>query len=265
MFGCRRVIAATVSALAGVAFALPVAAPATAAPAVAGSSPGLILQTSDERGCTETAYFRSGLLSAVRPLVPERYALQEAPAPPGGAPRVRLLVNELVCTQVTTSGVRLPRPVTTVIVSAYTDTDLYVLFYATTNPVQWATLRAVGWPADLLYPQTAGTTHPDPAGGLTLTLHVVGSGWTHDLTATTTETPGVPETSTAGFVRDTRGHAWSLCYDNAFSPAVTSTLTADLTGTRLASVASIPPDLVDYPSYLAVGGQRSRLTTDQCP
>jgi hypothetical protein len=258
--------------LAVAALMLAVGAPGLPAAAAAPAPSGVTL-TSDERGCTEAAYKRRGLVDKVRPLVPEQYALQVVDVTSAG-PRVDLLINEVSCQQVTTGGVELPGPVVTVIVStlvtAPDGTDsAYVLFYATENLVQSFALNRLGWPADRLSQASSSSVTRDGTGQInSLHLTVLGSGWNHELTVAATG-PGEPVADPTEYLRDVGGASLKLCYENHFSRAP-ATVAGDLTKTPLASVTSAPPLLkheFDWANraWLAVGSQVSTLTSGSCP
>jgi hypothetical protein len=187
---------------------------------------------------------------------------------------VDLLINEVSCQQVTTGGVELRGPVVTVIVSTPvtlpdgTAAD-YVLFYATDNPIQFAALKRLGWPVDLLRQASSGSVTRDDTGQIdSLHLTVLGSGWDHELTVLATAPVGEPEQSTAVYYRDVDGALLKLCYENNLD-VVPATVTGDLRETPLASITSFPPNLTPAltagHSWLAVGSQRSTLTSGSCP
>jgi hypothetical protein len=227
--------------------------------------------STDERGCTEIAYLRGGSETAVRPLVPERFALEPFPAP--GVPRVTLLVNELTCQQAAIDGPGRPRdavPVTNIIVSALVTGPgaesgaAYILFIATDNPVEHAALRALGWPADLLNKKTYTDLSTDPDGLLTMNLHVIDDRWAHAVTAQAGAALDEPSASTAAYIRDTRWGLASLCYANE-AAVVPATVTGDLRPTPLASVTYFPPLLAPASGFLVVGDWQSELILGSCP
>lgn len=227
-----------------------------------------------ERGCTEIAYERGGLASLVRPLVPDRFALQDFPGvPAGGAPRVYLALNEVTCERGRVPGRGDQRgPYTFLIVSAYvTATEgrqrdgAYVLFYATENRTQLKALRRLGWPVRALSRRT--TTHftRDTSGGvLGASLHVVGRDWNHDLSFIATGLPTPVEPETSEYYRDTTAGRLTLCYANQVSVGSAS-YSGDLRGTEFATVAYVPPLFTGFPGALVVGGWDATVTTGDCP
>jgi hypothetical protein len=264
--------------LAAAALILAVAAPGLPAAAATSAVSGVTL-TSDERGCTEAAYYRRGLVSKVRPLVPEQYVLhvvEESPEYTGPRPRVDLLTNEFSCQQVTTGGVKMPAPVVTVIVSTLVTLpdgteDYYVLLHATENLVQSSVFNYLGWPVDQLDQASSGSVTRNDRGQInSLRLRVVGSGWDHELTAEPTAPvpEPVPEPEPMIFYREVDGVLLKLCYQNNIGGAP-GVVTGDLSRTPLASLTSAPPVL--YPSItlgrssFAVGSWVSTLTSGSCP
>ena len=227
-----------------------------------------------ESGCTEINYQRGGLASAVRPLVPERFALADFPGVPAGAPpRVYLLISEVTCDRGRFPGhATNRRPYTYVIVSASVTAargdqrdGAYVLFYATENRTQLAALRRTGWPVTSLSQRTTALITRDTSGTvLGSTLHVVGNGWDHDLTAMANGPLASVEPSTAEYYRDTPTGPQTSCFDNQVSVAP-AWYSGDLRRTPFASIAYVPPQFFMYPGGLVVGGWRVTVTTGNCP
>lgn len=227
-----------------------------------------------ESGCTEIAYTRGGLISAVRPLVPERFVLADYPGLPAGAPRrAELLVNEVTCDQGRFPGHGGRRGhYTYLIVSVFVTATkgdqrdgAYVLFYATENRAQRAALRRLGWPVTSLSRRTTAHLTRDTTGSpLGAALHVVGGGWDHELAAVATAPLPQPEESTAQFYRDTRTGPSTLCFAN-HAAATSASYSGDLRGTRFATVAFAPPVFTGYPGFLVVGGWDATVTSGPCP
>jgi hypothetical protein len=201
--------------------------------------------------------------------VPEQYAPEVVLVDSDGRPIVALLINEVVCQQVTTGGVRVRGPVVTVIVSTSVTlpdgtSEQYVLFYATDNPIQFAALKRLGWPVDLLKRASSCSVTRDATGQVnSMHLTVVGSGWDHELTVLATAPVPEPEQGPAVYYRDVDGVLLKLCYQNNFGVAP-ATVAGDLTKTPL---ASITPSVQSFsiPGWLVVGSQRSTLTGGSCP
>jgi hypothetical protein len=239
-----------------------------------GGSWGRPLLSYRESGCTEIGYQRGGLASAVRPLVPDRFALADFPGVPEGAPpRVYLLVNEVTCDRGEFRGAAFRHsPYTFLIVSALvtaTDGDqrdgAYVLFYATENRTQLNALRRLGWPVTPLSRRTTARVTRDTNGAvLGMALHVVGSGWDHDLAAVATAPPTGVEPSTGAYYRDTPTGPQTLCYANQVSSAPAS-YSGDLRGTPFERIAYVPPLFTGYPGGLVIGGWDATVTTGTCP
>lgn len=251
-----------------------------------GAPPGSSV-IADERGCTEVAYNRNGSRAAVEPLVPSRFQLRSPLI--GGVPatdRVILLVNELSCEDVTVEGYPTGsegRSTTTLIVSASFNavdgaprTGVYVLWHATDNPVLFARYQQLGWPIELLSPEStfeAGTTE---AGSPQFAFTFAGAGWDHSLTAVPTTAPGPVTRSTASYWHDVSvedhtsdsGQAgtvsYRICYVNDASLG-RAAVTGDLRTTPLASVTAVPPLLDNYGGFLLEGGWSSTLTAGDCP
>lgn len=248
------------------------AAPAQADSAVPRGASSTL--TYRESGCTEIAYQRGGLASAVRPLVPERFVLADFPGVPEGAPaRVQLLVNEVTCEHGRFPGRgRVQRPYSYVIVSAsVTATEgeqrdgAYVLFYATENREQLAALRRLGWPLTSLSRRTEALVTRDTTGTpVGSALHVVGGGWDHDLAAVANAPLPEPGASAAEYYRDTPEGAQTSCFANQAS-VTSASYSGDLRGTPFASVAYVPPVFTGYPGSLVVGGWEVAVTTGGCP
>lgn len=226
-----------------------------------------------EQGCTEIGYERGGLESAVRPLVPARFALVDFPGLPEGAPaRVRLAVNEVTCTRGRFPGDDGPRRYTYLIVSAFvtaTEGDQrdgsYVLFYATENRAQRATLRRAGWPVSSLGKRSAATVTRDTSGTpVGLALHVVGGGWNHDIAAVANAPQPAVATSTYEFYRDTAAGPSTACFLNRISQT-SAWYSGDLRGTPFATVAYAPPVFTSYPGGLTVGEWDVTVTSGPCP
>ena len=240
------------------------------------SPPGQIL-TFNEHGCTEVAYRRPGLTSAVRPLVPERITLSDIEGLPAGwAPRVRLLINEITCErfvpgQGLSSGQgsgSYTQVIVSVLVTAVDGTPtggVYVLFHASDSPLQRATLNRLGWPIDELSPETTTELTADPDGTLTgARWNVVGGGWDHETTASRTTAFDAPSPSNAAYFRDTIDQPVTLCYANLLS-AASASVTTDLSGTPFASITAISPTFTTTGQTLAVGDWRVTATTGSCP
>jgi hypothetical protein len=238
------------------------------------SSPRRPLLSYRESGCTEISYQRGGLASAVRPLVPERFALADFPGVPEGArPRVYLLVNEVTCDrgEFRKSASR-HSPYTFIIVSALvTATDgnqrdgAYVLFYATESRTQLYALRRLGWPIAPLSQRTTTQITRDTSGAVLGTaLHVVGFGWNHDLAAIASGPSTGVEPSTGEYYRDTATGPQTLCYANQVSSAPAS-YSGDLRGTPFATIAYVPPIFTAFPGSLVIGEWDATVTPDTCP
>jgi hypothetical protein len=266
-----RILAVAALILAIVAPGLPAAA---AASGVSGPT-----VTSDERGCTEAAYYRRGLEAAVRPLVPEQYTPEVALVDKEGRSIVVLLINEVVCQQVITGGVRVRGPVVTVIVSVRVTLpdgteDFYVLFYATDNPIQFAAFKRFGWPVELLKKASTGTVTRDASGQITsMHLTVMGAGagaraWDHELTLLRGDAPvSEPEQAPGLYYRDVDGTQLKLCYAMNIGVARPVTVSANLAQTPLPSITPGPRLNQNFtiPGTLAVGDWVSTLTAGSCP
>jgi hypothetical protein len=238
-----------------------------------GSRADGVVLTTDEAGCTEISYFRAGLESAVRPLVPSRFKFNPVPQVEGQPARVALLINESTCTDVRTLGLSrdlTPKPVTTVIVSApVTSGNLagsYVLFHATQNRVQYNAFRSAGWSVDRLGQDVTTDLTRSADGSITgMALTVASGDWKHRIATTAPVTLQSPQPDSAAYYRDSpRGHL-SLCFANNMSPVAPTRVAGDLTATPLVAVAATPPLFSDIPGNLSAGGWRSTLTTKSCP
>jgi hypothetical protein len=228
-----------------------------------------------ESGCTEVAYQRGGLESAVRPLVPERFALDPFPGVPEGAPaRVQLAVNEVTCDRGSFPGVRRDeRRYTFILVSAFVTATTgdqrdgaYVLFAATESKAQRAAFRRLGWSFDALSRRTETLVSQDTTGTpVGSTMRVVGGGWDHDLVASVTAPLPVETTPTlAEYYRDTDKGPLTACYANR-TRYTGAAYSGDLRGTPFATVAYVPPIFTGYPGSLVVGGWDVTVTSAPCP
>jgi len=224
---------------------------------------------SDERGCTELAYNRPGMLAAVRPLVPARYTLQQGASPD----RTPVQVNEISCDAVTLDGHPTGSaggPTTTVIVSAlFTAIDGsparggYVLDYTTDNGVVFAAYQQLGWPATFLGSPVTFLVSALPDGADSISLDVAHGKWEHAIDAMTTTPLSTVGHSTATFRHDTHQASLQLCYDN--NTARRSVILAgDLSRTPLASLTPAPAFTAANGAAFT-GGWSASLGTDPCP
>lgn len=249
-------------------------APAPADTDVARGPSGRPLLAYSESGCTEINFDRGGLTSAVRPLVPVRFALRDFPGVPAGAPsRVYLNVTEVTCDRGRFPGYPTRRgPYTFLIVSAYvTATEgeqrngAYVIFFATENRTQLAAFRRLGWPVTPLGRRTEAQVTRDTTGvALGLALNVVGGGWDYQLAAVAAGPPASVEPSSFGFYRDTSTGPQSLCYDNQAS-STAATYSGDLRGTPFADIAYVPPLFIGYGGSLVSGRWDAKVVSGGCP
>ena len=226
-----------------------------------------------ETGCTEIGYLRGGLTSAVRPLVPERFALVDYPGfPEGSPPRVELYVNEVTCDRGRFLRGNDSRHYTYLIVSAFVTSSegdqrdgSYVLFFATESREQRVALRRAGWPVIALSKRTTALITRDTGGTpVGAALHVVGGRWDHDIAAVANSALSSVETSTYGFYRDTATGPSTLCFANRAAVAGAS-YSGDLRGTPFATVAYVPPQFTGYPATLVVGDWDATVTPGACP
>lgn len=226
-----------------------------------------------ESGCTEIGYERGGFASAVRPLVPERFALVDFPGVPEGAPaRVLLAVNEVTCDRGRFPRGPDQRRYSYLIVSAFVTASegdqrdgSYVLFYATENHAQRAALRRLGWPVTSLGRGTQAQVSRDTTGApVGLALHVVGGGWDHDIAAVASAAPGAVDASSYAFYRDTADGPSTACFANLTSQT-SAVYSGDLRGTPFATVAYAPPVFTSYAGTLTVGEWDVTVTAGPCP
>lgn len=249
-------------------------------PAAPPSPTSTALLSTAETGCTEIAYWRGGLASAVRPLVPPRYELAPFPAPDGFPARVALVINELTCrTTVNTRPGRRDeqRDVTTIIISVNTTSidgqpsdGYYNLLYATENRTQQRTLNRLGWQADLLKRRSGIDVSTSPGGLTQAALSVRGSGWGHDVSGATIFPLNQATRGQVAFRRDTPQGQLQLCVDTLEASAP-GAVTGDLTGTPFATITAAPPTYAGFSgtapftTTLIKGDQQSTLTDETCP
>jgi hypothetical protein len=240
MHSLRRLAAATAVALS----AISVTSPATA------TTTALL----GERECTEVTFPRALDLAETRALVPTRYDLTTVTGP-GGVVAARMWVYSYTCDSLTVDGVPaqgVDRP-STVSIGAVEVTArdgvpvegfaTYVVWYATDNPVAFAHLRAVGWPAQHLAPQTEATLqHGAPGGRSTVAWSVRAPGLDYDLRAISTEPVPTPDGGEISFFHDARRGDLEMVVHNEVLATAPSMVQGDLRG------ADLLPDLLFNPA-----------------
>lgn len=192
-----------------------------------------------ENDCFEVLVVRSVVTAQVAELVPDRYALPTTDT-------MTLFIYNYTCRSVTVDG----HPnvgedkTTSVTVGAVqvtsidgqtpTEFSAYVLWFGTSNPVQFAKLQQSGWPVSF-QPRTKSTIPAAPAPGDVTTVHFAfrGAGLDYDLTSLVVEPVVHPDDGYISFWADTpAGQQLRLLIHNVASSddARTSSTTAQLSG-----------------------------------